>query len=112
MSTSVEGLGATLPPPITYIVLQKVSALRLTRGPRDGRYRADGVTSRVEAEGVGGVDHRATGVIRCASHVDNAIYGARRRIHDPFRRVHHLCPLGAYAQQWDQTARSDWWKRR
>jgi len=25
MSTSFEGLGATLPPPITYILLQKVS---------------------------------------------------------------------------------------
>src|SRR5262249_18526040 len=25
MSTSLEGLGATLPPPITYILLQKVS---------------------------------------------------------------------------------------
>ena len=26
MSTSFEGLGATLPPPITYILLQKLSA--------------------------------------------------------------------------------------
>jgi hypothetical protein len=25
MSTSLEGLGATLPPPITYILLQKLS---------------------------------------------------------------------------------------
>ena len=35
-----------------------------------------------------------------ASHVDDAIYRARGRIHDPNRRVHSLEPLGAYGRGW------------
>src|ERR1044072_6714604 len=98
-STSLDGLGATLPPPITYIRLQKVSPRVSPVAPcgwGDRRDRAGGVTRRVKAKGVGGVDYRPTLVIRCASHVDDSIYGARRRIHDPLRRVRHLGPLGSY----------------
>ena len=69
---------------------------RLARGTRYRRDGAGGVSRRVEAEGVSSVDHRASGVIRGASHVDDATYGGCRCIHDPLRRVHHLGPLGAY----------------
>src|SRR5262249_53336084 len=60
-------------------------------------YRADGIAGRIEAERVVGVHHSTSLKVRCACQVDDAIYGACRCVHDPFRRVHHLCPLGAYA---------------
>src|SRR5213078_1162847 len=69
---------------------------RLPCRPRYGCYRAGHVAAGIEAERVGGVDHRATGEIRRPSHVDDATYGACGCEHDPFRRVHFLCPLGAY----------------
>src|SRR5438132_3240215 len=74
---------------------------RLPCGPRYGCYRAGGVGARVEAERVGGVDHRATGEIRCPSHVDDATYGACGCVHDPFRRDRCTrCRLGAYGGSW------------
>jgi hypothetical protein len=70
---------------------------RLTRGSRYHCYRAESISSRVVAERVLGIHHETSLKVRCASHVDNAIYGARRRIHDPFRRgVRTHCPLGTY----------------
>src|SRR5439155_23106661 len=69
---------------------------RLARGPWYGSYRAGGVSDRAELERVSGVDHRAAGVIRRASDVDHVTYGACGWVHDPFRRVYSLWPLGAY----------------
>ena len=95
MSTSLDGLGATLPPPMTYICPLKLSALVSPVALGIGCDRANCVGDRIEAERVGGVHHCATLEIRRTSHVDGAAYGARGRIHDPFRRVHLLCPPGA-----------------
>lgn len=75
----------------------KVQRSRLPCGPRYRYYRADSVSDRIEAKRVGGVDHRATGEIRCARQINDAIYGARWCVHNPYRRVHHLRPLGAYS---------------
>src|SRR5439155_19857406 len=69
----------------------------LPRSPRYGCDRANTVGDWVEAEGVSSVNHHeGYGIeIRRTSHVDDAVYGAGGRIHDPFRRVHFLCPPGA-----------------
>ena len=69
----------------------------LTGSSRDRRNRANAVRYRIEAEGIGGVYHSATLVIRCASHVDDATYGRCRRIHDAYWRVCFLCPLSPYS---------------
>src|SRR4029077_354518 len=68
---------------------------RLPRGPRYWCYCANRVSHGIEAKRVGGIDHQGTLEIRRTSHVDDAVYGARRRIHDPFRCVCFLCPPGA-----------------
>lgn len=64
--------------------------------PRYGCNRADTVSGRIEAKRISGVNYRAARVVRSSSHIDDAIYAACRRIHDPYRRVHSLYPLGAY----------------
>ena len=70
------------------VIVRKCS--RLPCGPRYGWYREDEVNRRVETEGVGGVHHQASLIIRCSSHEDEAIYGGCWRVHDPHRRVHPL----------------------
>ena len=64
---------------------------------RYGRNRANGIGNRVEAKRVGGVYYCETDSvpIRRSSYIDDAIDGTCGRIHDPFRRVHFLCPSGA-----------------
>ena len=91
----VRGIGRDSPATHHLHLSVKVKSSRLACSPRYRCYRANGVGDRVEAERVGGVHHCATLEIRCSSHIDDAIYGACGRIHDPFRRVHFLCPLGA-----------------
>ena len=85
MSTSFEGLGATLPPPMTIHLSVEVKRSGLACGPRYRRYRANGVRHRIKAKRVRGIYYRASRlIIRCPSRVDDAVYGACGRIHDPF----------------------------
>ena len=63
MSTSLEGLGATRPPPITYNLPLKLSPLVSPVARGIAAIVPMVLASWIEAEGVGGVHHRATLVI-------------------------------------------------
>src|SRR5216117_2968861 len=92
-----RGIGGDSTPAHDQHQAVEVKRSRLPCGPRYRCYRAGGIGARVEAERVGGVDQQASLEIRCPTHVDDATYGGCRCIHDPLRRVHHLCPLRAHS---------------
>src|SRR5262245_13764723 len=66
----IRGIGRDSPAAHHIHLVAELKPACLSRGPWYGRDRADGIGGRVEAEGVSGVNHRATREIRCPCQVD------------------------------------------
>ena len=78
MSTSFDGLGAVLPPPITHILVIEGKSACLACRPRYIDNRADGIRHRVIHKRVRSVDKKASRDIGAATREDEGADGGGR----------------------------------